>query len=59
MRRFAAGPADLTAAGYADVCSEPTLPRSLEQGIEAPDLGLIPLRLSCFHLPKEGKEPLV
>jgi len=52
-------PVRLTASSYADVRSQPTLPRSLEQGFEAPDFGLVPFRLRSFHLPKEGEEPLV
>jgi hypothetical protein len=47
------------ASSYADVRSQPTLPRSLEQGFEAPDLGIVPYCLSCYHLPKEGEESLV
>jgi hypothetical protein len=49
----------LAAASYTNVCSQPTLPRSLEQGFEAPDFGRVPFRLGCFHLPKKGEEPLV
>jgi hypothetical protein len=49
----------LAASSYADVRSQPTLPRSLQKGFEAPDFGLVPFRLYCFHLPKEGEEPLV
>jgi hypothetical protein len=47
------------ASSYADVRSQPTLPRSLEQGFEAPDFGLVSFGLCCFHLPKEGEESLV
>jgi len=52
-------PVWLTASSYTDVRSQPTLPRSLEQGFEAPDFDLAPFRLCCFHLPKEGEETLV
>jgi hypothetical protein len=50
---------DSAAASYTDVCSKPTLPRLLEQGIQASNLGLVPFRLGRFHLPQQGKEPLV
>jgi hypothetical protein len=50
---------DLAVTGYTDVCSKPTLPSPLEQGIQASDLGLVPFRLGRLHLSLEGEEPLV